>query len=335
MTATSSGSQHVTTGAWVEHTGDGTLVHDTERDDTQMQQALGDAGFRWSRNLNAAYLPRPWRFETRSQRVRQLVAALEDAGRTIRVDESRERQRTSAEIEDERVERAVARAERLDERAARRSEESAAKEGEARARLDGWPLGQPLVGSPARMRSQRNFLDRQHAKLDKADELDREARDAQRGAATARDTARKNESPALIARRLAKQEAERRDIGRRIAGTHSPWAEPATGEYLDRLQVMAADLDERVEWNRQTLADAEQQHGRLWTPQDIRVGDEVRVRGHWYPVKRVNKKTVTVTPLVDLGADMGRSWADTVPYNKIKGRRRDGVETRHPETEKE
>lgn len=58
------------------------------------------------------------------------------------------------------------------------------------------------------------------------------------------------------------------------------------------------------------------------------------VLGSWYPVRRVNRKTVTVTPLIDHGEDRGRSWTDTVPYDKIRGRRRDGTEhTTPPEQE--
>jgi hypothetical protein len=53
----------------VEHTGDGTLVHGTERGDTETNDALKAQGFKWSRNLNAWYLPRTWNESTRDTRV--------------------------------------------------------------------------------------------------------------------------------------------------------------------------------------------------------------------------------------------------------------------------
>ncbi|PSK95835.1 uncharacterized protein DUF3560 [Haloactinopolyspora alba] len=320
---------------WIEHTGDGTLVHDTDRDDTELRQALKATGFRWSRSLDAWHLPRPWTFNTRTLRVRQLVDALDKLSRTIRVEESRERTRTSAEIEAERTARAEARAERLDARADRRAAEAETTDASARAALDGWPLGQPLVGSPTKMRAQRNFLDREHRKMQRAAQLDSEATTARQGAATARTTAARNESPGVIARRLKRLEADRRRVTRRIDGTDGPWSEPATGDRLVILQTEAADLDEQIAWNRDALAAAETARGRLWGPADFRVGDEARIGGRWYPVRRVNRKTVTVPPLMDLGADAGRSWTDTVPYDEVRGRRRDGVETATPDDAEE
>jgi hypothetical protein len=62
----------------VEHTEDGTLVHGTERRDADARAALKQHGFKWSRNLGAWYLPRTYRYQTRSLRVQALARALGD-----------------------------------------------------------------------------------------------------------------------------------------------------------------------------------------------------------------------------------------------------------------
>jgi N12 class adenine-specific DNA methylase len=62
----------------VEHTKSGTLVHGTERGDTEVHEALKQQAFKWSRNLGAWYLPRNYRYQTRSQRVRALKRTLGD-----------------------------------------------------------------------------------------------------------------------------------------------------------------------------------------------------------------------------------------------------------------
>jgi hypothetical protein len=62
----------------VEHTEAGTLVHGTERGDTQAHGALKQHGFKWSRNLGAWYLPRNYHYQTRSLRVQALKRKLGD-----------------------------------------------------------------------------------------------------------------------------------------------------------------------------------------------------------------------------------------------------------------
>ncbi|MDJ0396755.1 hypothetical protein QMK17_26050 [Rhodococcus sp. G-MC3] len=50
-------------------------------------------------------------------------------------------------------------------------------------------------------------------------------------------------------------------------------------------------------------------------PDTIAKGDWIAWRGTWYPVKRVNKKTVTIPSIV------GGSWTDTMRYTNITGHR--------------
>ena len=70
-------------GPVIEHHQRGTLVHGTEKNDLKLRRLLHEYGFRWSRTLNAWYLPRPWAFSTRDRRVTGLTASLRQAGRTF------------------------------------------------------------------------------------------------------------------------------------------------------------------------------------------------------------------------------------------------------------
>lgn len=75
--------------------------------------------------------------------------------------------------------------------------------------------------------------------------------------------------------------------------------------------------------------------GAPWRPEHFRAGDKALILGSWYPVVRVNRTSVTVPPLVLLGErrldERGKDvWTDTVPYDKVFGRRRDGHALRTP-----
>lgn len=315
--------------AWIAHTGDGTLIHDTDRSDTELQRLIKAARFRWSRNLGAWYLPRAWHYDTRTRYVDQLVTAAAEAGRTIPVERDRTRSRTVAEVETDRVDRAKRRADRLHARADQLEQNALTDEQTARQRLSAWPFGQPLVGSPAAMQRQRSFMTRERARLDRALHTYEQAQDRRRRAHAAEQTARANENPGVISRRIQRLQADLRRVERAIAGEQSPWSKPATGESLDRLTAQADELREQIRWNEGALRDAEKNSGRLWAADDFRVGDEALIGSVWYPVKRVNRKSLTVPALLGMGSDH-YSWTDTVPYDKIGGRRRDGVTLRTP-----
>jgi hypothetical protein len=260
--------------------------------------------------------------------MRQFVASARELGHEVEVQEQRERERSSEEIEAARVERAEARAERQAEKAVTAKGQAAGAFAEAQAVQDMIPLGQPvLVGHHSERRHRRDLakIDR---KLDAGIEAMKAAERHERSAEHAAYEARKNDNPALIKRRLERMEADRRRLTRVIDGTQSVWVKPAEGEYLERLQVEAADLDEQIAFQRQLLAQAEEQRGRLWQRGDFRPGDEVLYHGIWFPVKRVNPKSLSIPPMLDRGKDLGRSWTDKLPYDRVQGRRRDGIEAR-------
>jgi len=70
-------------GLIIEHHQQSTLVHGTQKNDHQLRRMLRNHGFRWSGNLNAWFLPRPWTFSTRAGRVRSLTTDLRQAHRSF------------------------------------------------------------------------------------------------------------------------------------------------------------------------------------------------------------------------------------------------------------
>ena len=73
----------LTAGLVIEHHQQSTLVHGTQKNDHQLRRMLRNHGFRWSGNLNAWFLPRPWTFSTRSGRVSSLATDLRQAHRSF------------------------------------------------------------------------------------------------------------------------------------------------------------------------------------------------------------------------------------------------------------
>ena len=70
-------------GLIIEHHQQSTLVQGTQKNDHQLRRMLRNHGFRWSGNLNAWFLPRPWTFSTRSGRVSSLTTDLRQAHRSF------------------------------------------------------------------------------------------------------------------------------------------------------------------------------------------------------------------------------------------------------------
>src|SRR5205823_4584943 len=101
-------------------------------------------------------------------------------------------------------------------------------------------------------------------------------------------------------------------------------------DYLDRAEVEIARLDEQIRHWRSVLAELDATGlFRAWTREHFRAGDEALILGTWYPVVRVNAKSLTVSPLVLLGERRLREdgkdvWTDIAGYDKVHGRRRDG-----------
>jgi hypothetical protein len=99
-----------------------------------------------------------------------------------------------------------------------------------------------------------------------------------------------------IGRRLDGLRADAASLERRINGTASPLAGPATGDYLERLLARASEVSEAIAyWEGEQAALLASGEARAWTKADFTPGDRVlTVRHMTATVQRVNDKTLRV-----------------------------------------
>lgn len=324
----------------IEHShAEGTLVHGTDRGDgtNHVIKAIRD-GWKFSHNIGvdgAWYLPRSRDRHPDLGRIDRLAAALRQAGYEVEVCVD-DNPRTTAAVEADHTERVAGRAERYAELAEARHTRGAARLDEVRQARARIPLGQPVLD--ARDANYREKLNRREdsarAELATGDHW-------QHRADAAETSWRYRHNPRVTVRRIEALEAEQRGWQRRLAEVRSggTYGEYATGgsyadqaaAYVTRAEEAIARLGDQIAyWYAQLEALKATGQWAPWGPGHFRVGDQVKVLGAWYPVLRVNRKSVTVSPLVlrgqqrPDGEDGKPPWTDTVRYDKVDGRRRDG-----------
>jgi hypothetical protein len=322
----------------IAHThAEGTLVHGTVRGDgTNLVITSVHDGWRFSHNLGtdgAWYLPHSQDRNADRARIQRLAAALRDAGHPVEVDID-DTPRPTVAVEADRAERAAGRAARYTELADTRHTDGHARLDHVRERRAAIPLGQPVI-SPR----YASFLHR----LGRADDAARAEIDVgdhwQRRAQAAESTQRYRHNPRIITRRIERLEADLRRWQRArdtvaSGGLHGEYADGGeyahtAADYLARAHTEIARLDEQIRHWRGVLAEMDATGVyRPWTREHFRAGDEALILGTWYPVVRVNAKSLTVPPLILLGQRRLREdgkdvWTDTAPYDKVHGRRRD------------
>lgn len=259
--------------ATIEHTAEGTLVRDTDRADVPLISALKSSGFRWSRRLEAWYLPRAWREETRRSRIQQLMALFEE----LELQQPDKPRRTAAEREADQRSAAASRAVRLEAAAERAQERSDQAQAAAEQLSDSIPLGQPiLVGHHSQRRHERDLarINRhQQRALEEQAKANRLAARAKR----ARRTADPHHSIEQLSAKVHRIAADLRQF-QRLA--------PSTSR--DRqIEQLADDLEHA----QQALVDA---GGVQYSRETVSSDDLVRIRSTWYPVIRANAQSVSV-----------------------------------------
>ncbi|HYU84371.1 MAG TPA: DUF3560 domain-containing protein [Kribbellaceae bacterium] len=323
----------------VEHShAEGTVVYGTTRSDgtNLVFRSIRD-GWRFSRNIGADgawYLPQSRDRNADRTRIERLAEALHAAGFPVEtsIDDT---PRPAAQIEADREARVAGRVQRYTELADARHEGSGARLDHVRDRRSHIPLGQPVISD-----RYAGFLRRLNRTEDSARAEAAVGDHWQHRADAAASTQRYRHNPRVITRRIERLEADLRRWQRArdtvaSGGTHGEYTDGGqyaenAPDYLSRADAEIARLGEQITHWREVLA-AMQATGahRAWTREHFRVGDEARILGTWYPVVRVNAKSLTVPPLVFGGqrrfTDAGKDvWTDTAPYDKVYGRRRHG-----------
>ena len=317
----------------IRHThAEGTLAEGTSRGDGS-NVPLKAAGFRWSRQVGAWYLPHSRDSLSKSWAIGRAVEALKAAGFEVSTDiDDTSEGRAFAEAEAERYERAERRADYHESAAGSAAAKADAAWSAEHGILDMIPMGQPiLVGHHSERRHRRDLERAESLRRRGMAEAERSEYHADRAETAERFQARRESIPTTL-RRIAGLEADERRILRKIQGgtrgqhPYTYEAEPATGAYLERLTAALADVREQLTYWREHVKAAEAAGAKIWSRDDFTKGDFVQFLGSWYEVLRVSAKSVTIPAMINDGPVVRRegarcTWTDTVPYHKVKGRK--------------
>lgn len=303
----------------ITHTAErGSLVEGTSRGDGS-NAVLKPAGWRWSAQLGAWYLPRSRDHAPRGHILEATRAQLEAAGHDVElaVDATR---RSVVAIELDRQQHQAERADRLEQRAQRRGQEADEADRRARELGERIPLGQPILVGHHSERRHRADLSRIERSNRVALEAGTEAAELRRRAEAAEAATDVRYQPQAVARRITALEVERAQIQRTLHGYRTARGDtypPADGEYQVRQAGRLSELEEQLEYWRGIRAEqVSTGQATAYNRADVAKGDLVEYRGSWYAVVRANQKSVSVTSRV------GGSWTDTIPYDQLTGHRR-------------
>ncbi|MFJ7090395.1 DUF3560 domain-containing protein [Streptomyces mirabilis] len=289
---------------------DGTLATGTDKDDGA-GPILKRYGFRWGYSIEAYYVRDSRDRAARRVAINAAAEELRTDGHTVTV-EINDTPRDNATVRADKHERLEDRRTGLAAKGQRLAAESAVLHARSDAMVEHLPLGQPVA--PGRKgRAHRNLLERS---VDTAIKGALAAGEAERMPArivASRRAEARAERPDVVARRVAKMEADVRRLDRRMA---SLTLYPAANSYALREQYEGerATLLERIKGDQELLdqAKAEGRFGQ-YSRDNVHKHDLVRIRGQWRTVARANAKTVAVTT--------GYSWTDNYGWEEVKGLR--------------
>ena len=316
----------------ISHThADGTLVYGTDRGDGTAA-ILKANRFRWFPSIKAWGIAQSRDKLAKTWQINAAKTALEAAGFTVTVEIDETDRRAFADAEAERYERAEDRAERMSGYAENAEARSNAAYQRAHQIADGIPFGQPILVGHHSERRHRRDLDRIDSGMRTSIAEDRKATHFAERAETADQFRARRESVPTTLRRIKKLEAEQRQAQRRLDGTDRfyDYGNPASGAYRERLLILVADRDEQLAYWREHVRKAQAESGvKVWSAADFTKGDYVRFLGCWYEVLRVNAKSLTIPAMINDGPVVKRegarcTWTDTIPYDKVKGRKSAG-----------
>ncbi|QNJ96568.1 DUF3560 domain-containing protein (plasmid) [Mycolicibacterium fluoranthenivorans] len=314
----------------ITHTAaEGTLVHGTTRGDGT-NTILKTAGFRWFRTVGAWGIPSSRDRQPNLGKIERAAAALRAAGHPVSVDID-STHRCVADAEADRTQRQEDRADALAAKADRRAAAAeTAWEAGARASAAVPPGGEPIkIGHHSEQRH-RKSIERAQETLGRAVQATDAATEAARRAQVAAAGTAHRHNPVTVKNRIDKLEAEqradertrdghRRVVARTANATYVDEFGPATGTYREQILARIAQRADEITYWKDIYA-AQQTAGiaTSFGPDTIAKGDRIKYRSGWYPVVRVNAKTVSVQ------SAPGETWTHKVPYHEISDHRPGG-----------
>lgn len=325
----------------ISHThAEGTMLHGTSRGDGSadvLRTRPGGAVWKWSRNLGAWFVVHSRDHLPHRHRIAATAEALRAAG--FQVDtEVDDTARPTAEVVEERRERAADRAEHFEAKAERRHGEAEGFRAASDVISDGIPMGQPILVGHHSERRHRKDLERMHRLDVKSWEARAAARYAEQRAQASRAAASGREARSTVQNRIDKLAADiARDL-RSLWGVpadmrHLPWT--AAAVVSAKLRGHGGPVDPDSERGRDLCARIVEATDRraYWAevlaamptgvdPKVVRKGDLICHRFGWARVARVNAKTVSV--------ETGYNWTDRVPWSAVTAHRPAQGETAAP-----
>lgn len=310
----------------VHNAAEGTLVHGTARGDGT-NTILKAAGFRWFRTLGVWGIAGSRDRQPNRHKIESAADALRAAGHVVSIDID-DTHRPTAEAEADRAQRQAQRVEALNAKADRKTAAAdAASEAEHSALEALPPGGEPIKIGHHSERRHRNAIARAHDATRRAIDAADLAHQASGRAQAAATTTAHRYNPVTVKNRIEKLQAEQRgdqrilDGHRRVvarSATHEYVDEfgPATGSYRDQVIARMAQRGDQITYWNGIYADLQASGVASTHSRDsINTGDLIQYRGHWYPVVRVNPKTVSVR------LHEGASWTNMIGYHEISGHR--------------
>lgn len=218
-------------------------------------------------------------------------------------------------------ERAEARADRYEDRADKAEDRSQALYNHAHKMADCIPFGQPiLVGHYSEGRDRR-FRERIHNTFGRAFEEGDKAKYYAQRAATARATASGDEysNPRYLGNRIKETKAEIALLENRLQGKfyHYDQPKPISDEYRDRLIPLLDEQHEKLEFLEHCLASCE----KVFTREQLQGKAEVKIRGRWEPIVKLNPTTVAVPNICMQSEESQRRWALKYAYTEVQDAR--------------
>jgi hypothetical protein len=320
---------------------DGTLIEGSRKGDGVYEILRGlRSNWRYFPSIRKIGLGQSRDKAAKTWDINQAAEALRNAGHDVAVEIDDTEARSFAEQEADRYARAEDRADRLAGAARNAAGRSNAAYERSRQMGEAIPFGQPMMPDHYSYNRDRNYRERMHNLMGKSIEEAEKADHYAHRADLAENMQASRENVPTTLRRIAKLEAEMRDVERNIAGRQE-YVRDDNGDYklvlvkpgpkrLALLERRKAEHEEQIAYWRGVIAKAEADGVKVWGPSDFTKGDFVRSFGTWAEVLRVNPKSVTVawgtnfTQLDVITKANSRTaigtpgWTDTIPYDKIR-----------------
>lgn len=314
----------------------GTTVVGTTKDSPAHHALKAHPSWTWSRYARAWLLRSSRHRRPKYGDISVMERTLAELGYTVSRDID-ETMPTVEQQETDLADRMEQRADRLTDRAGKHAAQAAETRAKSDAVFDSIPLGQPMMPGHHSYNADRNRRERAANNLSKSIEQSKYAAQLSRRSDTAAAHMGARHNPVTVGNRIATLETERRAVQRRLDGDGAvetytdedgrtrerPVNRPPEGEYRDRLLADAAELDEKITYWKGVYAQL-QANGTASTagPDTVAKGDWVLVRGNWYRVRRVNKKTVSVPNPIFAAPESGqREYTDTTPWHEVRAHR--------------